>query len=102
LQFIGHELVSEYPLFIITSQPRKEVSTFNGFVTRKHEQGQIFTAKVAFVKAAANSLADLDKVIGVYYESELMDAVKGEVKSIRAILNSVVNHVPNGGKSGLV
>jgi hypothetical protein len=102
LQFVGHELVSEYPLFIVTSQPRARVSTFNGFVTRKHEQGQIFTAKVAFVKAAAHSLADLDKVIGIYYESELVHAVEGEVKSIRTILNSVVNRVPYGGKSGLV
>src|SRR5215475_10908520 len=103
LQFIGHELVSEYPLFIITSQPRKRVSTFNGFVTRKHEQGQIFTAKVTFVEAVkADSLKDLDDVIGVYYESELVEAVKDEIENINSILKSVVNYVPYGGKSGLV
>jgi hypothetical protein len=54
------------------------------------------------VKAAANSLAVLDKVIGVYYESELVNTIESEVKGIRAILNSVENRVLHGGKSGLV
>jgi hypothetical protein len=102
LKFVGREFRTNYPFEIIASQSVEKENTVSGLITRKHEQGQIFTARIALVRAKAGSLAELDTKIGVYCESQLKQDMREEIPHIDTILTTLRNLPPYDGKSGLL
>jgi hypothetical protein len=104
LQFIGHDLASEYPLTIIAQQEKTLDTRFFGLVTRRHERGgQVFCSRVAFVRATgATSLEDLNDTIGAKLESVFKKQMKDEIPGLERLLERVRNSTDYGGKRGLL
>ena len=104
MQFIGHELHSEYPLIITSRQSKdpEEDDPIIGLLVRKHDDADVFTGKVALVREQKLSFVELDSLISVDLASKFVQDWEERIPNLREILESVVNRVKYGGKSGLL
>lgn len=101
----GLEGDSNFPVSIICRQSDAISRTFPGIVRRKHEQGQIFVARVVFIKSDSHSLDELNSKIGVTTEKNLIKDLEEEYNNelnVERILQLMKNNVPFDGKSTLI
>jgi hypothetical protein len=110
MKFFGWESRSRYPIDIFASlngglEMDESINAFLGLMIRRHENGDLFASRVAFLRSDAASLdAVAQENIGTVLLSELRRSFAADFPkhNLNDLVSAITNSVGSGGQSGLV